>query len=285
MNDTSWVRSVNGKGIQTTGAVQGDNHGSFGNVWAGSYNGAAVNSWGKGYVRYDNFYDGGDKTWGNAPLLVKSERSSSALCAIALHVNGYAPILEVQQAVGEQLHCLNNTSTGWIPIRASAFTVSSSERIKSDVRDSDPDALLEQLQTLPFKRWRPTIGPLTLRLNRERYRAALRHRMAAAPDSTGRRGVPSPEPSDYDSAEHECGTDCAAPPGQQCAIGANHHDHVGLTAEDLLTVMPEAVVFDEHLLPSGIDIAQVATTALALVGVLARRLADTQTRLEALEAR
>lgn len=110
-------------------------------------------------------------TYDKAQVIVKNDvnyggpNGPTVLIALWEAINGIAPMIRVHGASGNEIHFINSASSAYIPIRASAFTVSSSLTSKVKVKSlgNSLERLLE-LRPVNFKRPRkPELGEKTLR--------------------------------------------------------------------------------------------------------------------------
>lgn len=170
--------------------------------------------------------------------------------------NGVAPLLVCIGADGEALQVRNAAGTGYVPIRASAFTVSSSERIKEDISDA-PEDTLDKISELSAKTYRFTEGPSVL---------------VESDDGT------------ITSVDHVCSPElCGHTPNDPCSIIQNDTLRFGLIAEEVFNVFPEAVTLDNGGQPAGVDIDQIAALALDGVSRLSRLVADQTVQIAELQ--
>ena len=235
----------------------------------------------------------GSGLWWDSQLLVQSadtSTTSNTNVGMTFHNRRYsiAPVIRNYGPNGESVDFMNNPGSGYIPIRASAFTVSSTIRIKQDieaVEDSDAIALAEKFLLTSF--W-PKVRPQNVHLS-ERFKEENAQWVAASPENKEL----TPTTEDWESHDHDCCTDaCAGDADVPCQVTVNDTRRFGGLAEWWGEVAPEQVNFDSEGIADSIDVDQVATTALGAVGALSRKLTmameiidSLQERLAVLEAR
>jgi hypothetical protein len=183
------------------------------------------------------------------------------------------------ETTGDTLHAINNPGTAYCPLYASAFTVNSTATSKEEIREADDDEALTVAKNTRLHRFRLKVRPQYLeptdkfKAVNERWVERGHSPLVVQPHLV--------EPRDHVCTELSCSGTAESP----CADVRNDTDHLGVIAEHLVETFPEAVHLDTDGNPVGVDIAQVATTALAVGGALARKLESAEARIEALEAR
>jgi hypothetical protein len=281
MQDTSWVRFD--KGIWAAGNTIGTD----GDLTVG-YGGTVSASW-KARIN-GNFLANGmvyaeAQVFARAPLStggvggnytqaqVRAEESvgvAGGQCAISFHNpgNGVAPQLRNYGPFGNRLDCIDAFNTGYGSFAAAAFTVISSERFKDDIEAPTDTDLLELAKQVKGARFRNNTRPQVIETT-ERFRDVNRRWV-----SSGRTPLrPTERHLTGSCCDHICGDGyCTGTPEQPCAVVANDTHRYGLIAEELFTVMPEAVNLDPDGKPESYNVDQVAAMALAAVAALARRL-------------
>lgn len=152
---------------------------------------------------------------------------------------------------------LNLAGSAHAEIKASAFTVVSTLREKTDVEVLDDDRLLDVVRGVRAHRFRYKVRPQTSIGSEPEHRRA-RHRI---------------------TRDHNCATDdCAGTVDSPCTLILNDTPRIGLIAEDVHKVAPEITNLDADSLPDSLAVDQVAAAAFGAVGALLRK-------VEALEAR
>lgn len=197
----------------------------------------------------------GSGVWSDSQLLLQSP--AAGWSQIAFHnSNGQAPIICQDTGSGERLLFLNSGRSAWIPLLAGAFTVSSSEKVKDDIvplAGTDALSVAKAVEPIRFRRkearhTRPTAQFLDVN---ERWVASGKSPLQPKPNHF------EPDPDRPNLEE------------------------VGLSAEQMVSILPGAVHYTEGE-PVGIDIAQVASIALAGVGELVRRVEMLEATIEVL---
>lgn len=224
---------------------------------------------------------GAARNWGT--IQVRSESYTSAgttpSAGYVAHVNnvtqGFAVLWTIFHSLGEVWQAVNSANSAYCPIYASAFTVQSTIRIKSDVLELEDGQLLTDVAKLYGKTWLPKAKPRSLRQT---------PKFKDVNDRWVARGHTPLRPKDYhlDSLEHDCAVDgCDGTAENPCPITLNYTRRYGLIAEEMYELFPEVVDVDENGKPNAIAIDQVASLALAAVAALTRRLQKVESTLAA----
>ena len=228
------------------------------------------------------------KSWTSSQFMIESLNSSgsdttNSLVQMTLHNDRYgvAPLIRNFGVEGESVGFANNANTAFIPIRASAFTVSSTIRIKQDieaVEDADAIALAEKFLLTSFL---PKVRPGNVHLS-ERFTDVNERWVASSEERTAL----TPRPEDWDSHDHDCCVDpCAGDADTPCQVTVNDTRRFGGLAEWWGEVSPEQVNFDGEGIADSIDVDQVATTALGATGALSRKLTAAMETIDSLQSR
>lgn len=214
------------------------------------------------------------QAWSLSHFMLRSAGTVNRQVSIAFHAENVAPIL-CATGTGEQLHVRNNPNTGYAPIAASAFNIGSSLRFKQNVVDLDDNDVLTKVKTIRPIRFRNKLRPQNLRPT-ERFKDtdARWQAKGKAPLNPGSNHV--------ESHDHDCAVDnCFGTPENPCSVTLNDTERLGVSAEQLYTVVPEAVNVDAEGVPETVDISQIAALALAGVGALTRRIEELESRIAA----
>ncbi len=226
--------------------------------------------------------DATGRTWGKQQLvLVANNVGNNDQAGVAFWVpaNAVAPLLRCYGPFGERIDAIRNDNAVYIPLHASAFNVTSSIEIKTDVTELSDDEVLAKIGALRSKRFLPAARPVSMRPN------ARFAEVAARWAASGRTPL-TPKPHHMDSVEHDCAIDnCKGTADNPCPIVMNDTHMFGLIAEELFEVAPEMVSLDEENRPAGYDVAQSAALAIGGVSALVRQVTKLVDRIEALEAR
>lgn len=204
----------------------------------------------------NNTMAGGSATWDHSQLVLFNE-VSGGYCGLSAYCSFYstAPMWVHAGSAGESWQAINSIGTAWIPIFASAFTVPSTERVKQniqrlrgvDVGRPAETTMRQVVKAIPARKW----------------------------DKAEHTRTQNIDPKTGKSHTHVCGQDCSAEPGTVCAVG--HNDRLpglGLVAEEVHAVLPEAVVLDEDMLPLGLDLAKLVGALWAAVQELTDEVED-----------
>ena len=243
----------------------------------------------RGRVQIDLNYGGA--SWSGYQLLVQSANtstSSNVSVGMAFHNRRYliAPVLRNYGPYGETLDFTNNPGTAFITIRASAFQVNSTIRVKDDIRAVEDADAIKMAEDFLLVSYTPKVRPQTMRPN-ERF-----NRIDAKWQESGRPPL-TPQSAYADSHDHDCSIDnCAGSIGNECPITVNDSRVYSGLAEWTGETNPEIAFFDEGGIAEGLDVAQIASSALGAAGSLSRKLTaametidSLQSRLAALEAK
>lgn len=317
MQDASWMRVVNNKGIYTAGTIRTADRFDFDGTghklshstdtdtsvyyWADGQIGLVGN--GLGYVRTTSaglqlgdlaqskegdtyatyFGKGSGGAWNFSHIICHNPNSGNT--AIALHSTNVAPIIKCWY-LAEAIEIRNNPDSAFAPILASAFTVNSTLREKVRVQ-RNVDVLSIVKQSEPIKFW-PKVRPQALRPTESLLRRRAEHeRKLAKWNGSKEVDRPTLEPGDnddYESFDHDCDIDiCDGSADDPCYVAMMDTLRYGMAAEDVYKYFPEAVWLTPDRKPGGIDIAQVATTAFTAVGELTRIVETLTERVRELE--
>lgn len=220
---------------------------------------------------------GATQTWTAAQFRAQdSERPRMAYWNTGV---GVAPQVACPSGAGEHISILNNPGNNWVPILASAFTVSSSEAVKTNIATLDDAAVLDLLAVVPAPiRFDNAIAPHSIRPT-QRF-AALNERWQAKGRAPLRFTSAHSEGAEHDCSIDNCaGTDTASSP---CSMMKNTRDRFGFSAEKLAAVLPAVAFHGDDGAPIGIAVDQLAALALASVAALQRRITELEHRLELL---
>ena len=228
------------------------------------------------------------KTWTSSQFLIESLDSSgndnsNSIVQMAFHNDRYNIAFNVRNygPEGTTLGFANSANTAFIPIRASAFTVMSTIRIKQDieaVEDADAIGLAEKFLLTSFL---PKVRPENVHLS-EQFIAKNAEWIAASPENEEL----TPEAEDWESHDHDCTTDpCDGDADNPCQVCVNDTRRFGGLAEWWGDVAPEQVNFDGEGIADSIDMDQVATTALGATGALSRKLTAAMETIDSLQSR
>ena len=228
------------------------------------------------------------KSWTSSQFLIESLNSSgsettNSIVQMAFHNDRYNIAFNVRNfgPEGTTLGFTNSANSAFIPIRASAFTVMSTIRIKQDieaVEDADAIALAEKFLLTSFL---PKVRPENVHLS-EQFKAKNAEWIAASPENEEL----TPEAEDWESHDHDCCTDyCAGDADTPCQVTVNDTRRFGGLAEWWGEVAPEQVNFDGEGIADSIDMDQVATTALGATGALSRKLTAAMEMIDSLQSR
>jgi hypothetical protein len=289
MTDSTYMRTTNGKSIWIAGGAYAcDGSLRIGMGGSGTLINAAEKATINGgpcTVNYKGFLTNGNKGWNYAQFVARNDNGGGVgageMSGISFNNSsvGIAPLMRVLDNGEECLGFTNNPNTAYVLIRASAFTVTSTIREKENIRKlnkRDRRNMLKRIKTVKPIKFRPKIRPQTLVFQEAAYQAAVE---AAGEETIDRDQF-------YVSEDHDCGKHgCKGTADNPCLVTVNDRDYVGISAEDLAKVLPEAAHFDEEGLPDGFDTGAVSATAFALVGELLEYVEELETRIEALEPR
>jgi hypothetical protein len=220
--------------------------------------------------------------WASAQAVIESTSVANSIAAVSIRNNqaNLASQLRVWGNDGSGIGVVNAAGTAFHPVFASAFTVSSTLRVKQEVAVVEGDSLLERCRHVKAIRFRGKERPesvvMTARFSDLDGRWQARGRKPLKPDSS----------RDYEIIEHDCCLDhCDGTPDAPCHDILNDGPKMGLAAEELYEIFPEAVRVNGDRVPMGINVDQVASIALAGVAALTARLDEALAKIEALEAR
>jgi hypothetical protein len=269
MQDTTWIRSFANKGVYiNTGHFGGE--GSITLGWGGT-----THATHKVYVNGSGYFQssmtvmttlavGGLASVGSLTATGQIQTNKSGLGGVwsdasmicnpgggtanlALHCGGVAPQLGAVNGAGNNVYCRDaNFSVGSANLVALGHIADSTRRIKRNIASWPARSLGAGA---------PSAVELVGRLKPVSFEAI---NMELEMDG---------EP--HDCAKHECGGTKKHP----CSRTLNRRKpRLGLIAEDVNDVLPEAVFIDEDGLPAGIDIAMLATAAIAAIKELTARI-------------
>lgn len=203
----------------------------------------------------------------NTGLLVRTKNDALGVGEVAnigiwtQHSTDRHAILQVWEGSGDQLRVVDAENTGFIPIRASAFTVSSTEKLKRRIRTGREES--GWLHTTinadrkwafrQFKKLRPILWDDAVQ---ESLTEWLCDEHASREDCDSAR-CPNriAKKKQHVCSEYICsGTD-----NSPCFLVEQHIDRPGLSAEELLEIWPKAVYREADGSAGGIDYAVVTT--------------------------
>jgi hypothetical protein len=206
-----------------------------------------------------------DNSWGNAHFMGNSVNSGNDQTRIALNSPGAAPMMRAIGVQGEQISFVNNNSSGFIPLQASAFSVQSTKTAKRNIRPLDPD-----LDRIPVHHdWMADEVP--------------------PPDIMSLRPVGfRPKVGALRLVDENGGTDYTTENYRSVPqVGVLGHEgtreRLGLIAEEVQHVLPSAVSHDQEGNAMGIDYAQVTVALLDHVQRLTDEVATLRYRITELE--
>lgn len=267
MYDANWMRVYNGKGIITSGvnvAISAEN----GCLIAGT---AGPQSWSNRLYVQNNSPAG--PSWSESHVIIRNA-TNPGQAQIAFHAHNVAPIIKGWYG-DEAIEIRNNPDSGFVAIKASAFVVSSTLRMKKDVVEETDDAILSRVRPAKQIRFRQKIRPQYLR-KEQRFKD-----LDAKWQERGRTPLEPKVGRDLNSADHDCEIDeCDGTPDSPCSMTLNDTENIGLSAEAVYEYFPEAVYLDREGLPMGVDVSQIATAAFAAVGALARKVEALEQQLK-----
>ena len=230
-----------------------------------------------------------NKSWSSMQLRVFSRSNTGGEATNSIvgmsfwnQLYGTAPIMRVYGPYGEAMGFTNNANTAYAPIVASAFTVSSTQRAKKDLEVVEDDRVIDLASKWLMAEFTDKVRPQTLRKN-DRFKDVDRRWQAQ-----GRSPLTPNQDRDLETMDHSCvGEDslCDGTADAPCPITANDTRRFGGLAEWWGEVAPEQTMFDEEGIALGINVDQVASTALGAVGALTRRLQDALDRIDILEGK
>jgi hypothetical protein len=223
----------------------------------------------------------GGVSWSGMQFLIQSADTSTSnnkTVGMALHNKRYsiAPLIRNYGPYGESVDFTNNPGNAFIPIRASAFQVNSTIRVKDDIRAVEDADAIKMAEDFLLVSYMPKVRPQTMRPT-ERF-----NRIDAKWQASGR--PPLEVLSTHTEAhDHDCSIDnCDGLLGSECPITANDSRVYSGLAEWTGETNPEIAFFDEGGIAEGLDVAQIASSALGAAGSVSRKLTAA---LEVLEAR
>lgn len=159
---------------------------------------------------------------------------------------------------------LNLSGAAHAEIKASAFTVVSTEREKIDVAVLDDARLLD----------------LVREVRAHTFKYKMRPQTSLADPKGRRRGTTQPRIT----RDHDCALDdCAGTTDNPCMMMVNDTHRFGLIAEHVHKVAPELTNVDADHLPDSIAVDQVAAAAFGAVGALLRKVELLEQRIVTLE--
>lgn len=190
--------------------------------------------------------------------------------------SGVAPILRCFGGFGvDQIDCVNSANTAHAPLRASAFVVVSSQKVKEQITELADEQLLATVAGVRGQRFRNRVRPVTIRPT-DRFRTT-----AARWAQTGHKPL-TLKVEHTEFHDHDCDVDgCAGTSANPCPATTNDTFRFGLIAEHLHQVAPEATNLDERGEPDGYAVDQIAALAFAAAGAVARQLESLTAQLVA----
>jgi hypothetical protein len=262
MQDSTWIRSVSGKSVYIAAGIFGTEGGvsiGLGGALTAGYlldvnGGIKGNSNALIAGQIQTSRAATNASWGNASFLA-NPGATGASCG--LHSGGVAG--QMLMLNGSPYYRFHGTSTELYPTYASEFLLSSAGDTKQDIepwpRQREPaTAKIRALRVVSFRRKEASF-------------------MAEVPKDPEAQKDPSTYPI------HQCGPDtCGRAKGEFCGWRANwRRGEVGLIAEEVEQVIPEAVMVDDEGKPEGVSVGTCLAVALAAIQELTAR-------VEALEA-
>jgi hypothetical protein len=225
----------------------------------------------------------GGFSWSGMQFVIQSADTSTSnniTVGMAFHNRRYsaAPIIRNYGPYGESIDFTNNPGSAYIQIRASAFVVNSTIRVKDDIRAVEDADAIKMAEDFLLVSYTPKVRPQTMRPT-ERF-----NRIDAKWQASGR---PPLEvlPAHTEAHDHDCSIDnCDGLLGSECPITANDSRVYSGLAEWTGETNPEIAFFDEGGIAEGLDVAQIASSALGAAGSVSRKLTAALARLAALEA-
>lgn len=215
--------------------------------------------------------------WNSMQVRAMSTTSGAGGSAgMSMWSGGNAPIFmcDGSWGAGETLFCRNNPNTAFVQILASGFVVNSTLRAKDDIA---PVSVLDKIAQLEAKRFKFKIRPQTLRKS-DKF-VDLDQRWQAK----GRKPL-TLQQHHHQSHDHDCVVDsCPGTKDSPCAIAVNDSHNIGLVAEDVHKVFPEAVMVDKDHRPDGIDVSQIAGIAIGGISELYKKFLALTDRVTSLE--
>lgn len=212
--------------------------------------------------------------------------ASAALCAnpgvgtamMALHPGGVA--LTFLSQTGANIVWVRNANAdlGSAEIRAAAFPIDSSRRGKKNIAPWPMRSVgaateravdvINRLRPVTFQRNHRDVEVPSLRRSKAHIRL---NNMRAA------KGIDPYELPEHDCAEHSCNGTVEQP----CIRHQSHEaQRLGMIAEEVLEVLPNAVALELDGTCGGIDYAQVTVVAVAAIQELTARIATLEAALE-----
>ena len=226
----------------------------------------------------------GSGSWSSMQLLVQSANtstSSNLFAGIALHNRRYglAPIIRNYGPYGETIDFTNSISSAFIPIRASSFIVSSTIRIKDDIRAVEDADAIKMAEDFLLVSYTPKVRPQTMRPNERFKKADAKWQESGRPPLTL-------QPAYTDHHDHDCSIDnCDGSLGNECPITVNDTRVYSGLAEWTGETNPEIAFFDEGGIAESLDVAQIASSALGATGSLSRKLTAAMEMIDSLQSR
>jgi hypothetical protein len=256
--------------IQTTGnGVYLDiNSGGF-----GFHNGPIVVTGAGGYIVTDTNTQQFNKWlwgWGNwdiSQIYVSSRQGTGADCArIGIDALNVACVIGMK-ADADAFCVMNAIGSGYTAVWGGAYTNQSTIAIKDDVEPVADDAVL------------------ALAAQAQLHTFMLKAGSNIATELVELKAHVGQEPGEYVYRIHDCAVDnCAGTAAAPCGKTMSNTRSYGLIAEQVEGFAPEMVNYQGDRTLIGYEINQIATTALAGVGALVRRLDLALARITALEA-
>jgi hypothetical protein len=290
--DTTWVRTMNGKGVWSAGGWLGTDGGvtiGFSGGTNGSYAVYANNS---GYFNGDarvvgqvhasrNGGSSGSGATSNSytDATIRADPANTwgaSTASISFHSSGVAPQLRVGTS-DAQIYNRAADGTSNNPFTASAFNVASTLRIKKNISEWPAKSLsasvesaldrIAKLRVVTFDRDEPgALKEVPVGRRSDAYQRLLHY--------TIRNGLPEYELPDHDCSIHQCDGTADDP----CARILNaRRSEYGLIAEEVHEVFPEAVNYDAEKKPYSINYSMI--DAIMMAGI--KELLERVTALEA----
>ncbi|MCA9368027.1 hypothetical protein KC887_07270 [Candidatus Kaiserbacteria bacterium] len=267
MADTTWIRTYGSKSVYIDNSL-----GILNQIMVGDTSPptGTIKGW---FKRTTNTTS---EAWHQAHICLRSD-SASSYTKITFWTYNVAPGLKAYHGA-EALEVRNGADSGFVPILASAFTVSSSLRWKKDVENLDDNEILDRARKVQLIRYRQKVRPQSVRPTKRFADVAKRW--------VERGHAPLTMTVEHtETGDHDCSIDpCNGTPENPCSEVLNDTPRLGLAAEAHAKHSPEATRLDSDGKVMGYDVDQVASTALATAGANTRRADEQEKRIEELES-
>lgn len=225
-----------------------------------------------GWYYNASFYAGAADIWGGG-----------VTASLAFHPGTYAPQFRCGSGYGG-INVRDSTGNNDAPMTGSAFTATSTRRIKKDIHgwpgkslsSAVPSALsvIERLRPVSYSSINDSIAGVP---STERRRQA----MIRLHEYQRARGLPL-YVDWHDCSKH----DCKGSAEQPCAEMVNHTTpNIGFIAEEVFPVLPEAVTLDEDYQPRALNYGTFSVVAIAALQELVTTTNGLVSRVAELEAK